>query len=28
MGQFGQIFVALKNYSTCADFDRTPRKSA
>jgi len=26
MGQFGQIFVPIENYTTCADFDRTARK--
>jgi len=28
MGQFGQIFFPIKNYKTCADFDRTAWKSA
>jgi len=27
IGQSGQIFVPLRNYKTCADFDRTARES-
>jgi len=27
MGQFGQIFDPIANCKTCADFDRTARKS-
>jgi len=27
MGQFGQILFPIENYKSCADFDRTARKS-
>jgi len=27
MGQFGKFLFPIENYKTCADFDRTARKS-